>query len=171
MLAGNQFDFAHVLIPGSPSTCGKYIQLFCRTYIISGYELPVEVVVFTLVKTPYICSITNLINLIGCEDMLKFRISNRINSSILVFVSICWIKTRQYSCDCSVVRHRCLHSSNVVYNGCEAHSSLLSSCHAGCYFCDDEAETWSPATHLLECTASTALCIHGWILDRFSVLM
>lgn len=90
MLAGNQFDFAHVLIPGSPSTYGKYIQLFCQTYIISGYELPVEVVFFTLVKTPYICGITDLINQIGCEDMLKFRISNEINSSIvLVFVSIC----------------------------------------------------------------------------------
>jgi len=32
--------------------------------------------------------------------MLKVRISNQIHSSIvLFFVSIRWIKTRQYSCD------------------------------------------------------------------------
>jgi hypothetical protein len=76
--------------------------------------------------------------------MLKVRISNRINSSIvLFFVSIRLIKRRQYSCDCNSVPDRRLHSSNVVYNGCGTLPSSLSSCYAGSYFSDDEAETWS----------------------------
>lgn len=148
------------------------VNFFDRCTLILGMNCLWRWCFYSLVKTPYICSITNLINVIGCEDMLKVRISNQTNSSIvLVFVSICWIKTRQYSCDCTAVHDRCLHSSNVVYNGCGARPSSLSGCYAGCYFCGDEAETWSQPHTCWNCTASTALCIGGWILDQFSVLM